>query len=273
MLIVGSGGLRGAYSAGVLAELCRRLGPDYFDTIIGSSVGVYNATFYVANQPNVIENIWRNYVDSDKLVDFKNIYEKGKVLDLDYLSQVFRSSATKLNISRVVTSRVNLKYVLTDYKTGKVKYFIPEKNNILDLMKASSALMPLYPPVKIKNRLYVDGGLAEPLPFRLEYALKYDKIVVIHNKEWDYEEKRRTVLFFKFFSVFEPKKLAIMITEYFNNLEKVKKEAGKCKNVFLLQPSKKVPLRSLVDTNKERLNATVDLGIQDAEKVIKFLNN
>ena len=270
MLIVGSGGLRGAYSGGVLAELCRKLGPDYFDTIIGSSVGAYNATYYVANEPYAIEKIWRNYVDSDKFVDFKNIYEKGKILDLDYLTSVLKNREVKLNTERVLKSRVNLKYVLTDCKTGKAKHFTPEKNNIFDLMKASAAMTPLYPPVKIRGRLYTDGGLAEPLPFRPEYTLKYDKIIVIHN---DYKVKQKTVLFFKIFSILESKKLATIIKEYFNNLEKVKKEAIRYKNVFLLQPSKKIPLKSVIDTNKERLNATVDLGIQDAIKVINFLKS
>ena len=52
-LVVGSGGLNGAYSAGVVAELGRQLGPKHFDAVYASSVGVYAATFLVANQPDL----------------------------------------------------------------------------------------------------------------------------------------------------------------------------------------------------------------------------
>ena len=55
-LIVGSGGLKGAFEAGAVAKLCRVLGPDYFDAVYASSVGVFAATFFVANQPETIEN-------------------------------------------------------------------------------------------------------------------------------------------------------------------------------------------------------------------------
>lgn len=272
MLIVGSGGLRGAYSAGVLAELCRRLGPDYFDAILASSVGVYAATFYVADQPNIIENTWRNYVDSDKLVDFANKLKKKNILNLDYLSSIFKNHISKLNVKRVIESGVNLKYVLTDFKTGNVVYLSPNETNIFDAMKASSAIFPLHSPVKIANRFYIDGGLSEPLPFRRRFADKYNKVLIVHNKEKSYTERRAIVLLFKLFSRLISSKIGFLLDNYFKNLEEIKKEAIKHNNVFLLEPSKKIPLKSLLDTNRKRINDTVDLGIKDTERAIKFLS-
>lgn len=61
ILILGTGGLAGAYSAGFMAELGRKLGPNYFDEIYAYSVGSYIGTFYISKQPNTIENTWRKH--------------------------------------------------------------------------------------------------------------------------------------------------------------------------------------------------------------------
>ncbi len=271
MLIVGSGGLRGAYTAGVLAELCRKLGPDYFDVILASSVGVYAATFYIANQPDTIENTWRNYVDSEKLVCFYNMLKDKEVLNLEYLSNIFQNYTSRLNLKKVIKSKVNLKYILTDYQRAKAYFVKPNKKNIFKLMNASCALFPLHTAIKIKNKTYIDGGLAEPLPFKEKFARKYIKVVVVHNKEEEYKERKITILLFKLLAKFVPKNLQKLMNFYFDRLEKIKSNIKKYDNVFLLTPSKKLPLKSLIDTDKERLNKSVDLGIKDAKQVIEFL--
>jgi len=48
-LIIGPGGLRGAYNAGVAVGLGRALGTDWVDGVYASSVGVYMAAFLRLN--------------------------------------------------------------------------------------------------------------------------------------------------------------------------------------------------------------------------------
>jgi len=273
MLIVGSGGLKGAYSAGVLAELCRKLGPAYFDTIIASSSGAYEATFYVANQSSIMENIWRNYLDSNKLLDFTNKFKGKNILNLDYLSSTFKNRMSKLNIERVIKSKVNLRYVLTNYENGEAHYFSPNRTNIFKLMKASSALFPLHSPVKINKKTYIDGGFSEPLPFRPEFVNEYDKIIVVHSREKGHKERKAIIFFFNLFSNFLPKKTDVFLEGYFKRLAKTERQIKRYSNVFMLQPSKKIPLKSLIDTDKKRLNYTIDLGIKDSKEVIRFLKS
>ena len=89
-LVTGSGGLMGAYDAGVLVILGRELGADYFDSIYASSVGVFISTFFKSGQSDTIENTWRNLVHSKQLVNFTNPLRGKQVLDLEYLAEIFQ---------------------------------------------------------------------------------------------------------------------------------------------------------------------------------------
>ncbi len=270
LLIVGSGGLRGAYSAGVLHRLCKKFGPNYFDKIIGSSAGAYNSTAFISNSTDGLEKLWKQYIDSDKLVDFKNVYQKGHVLDLDYLTVAIKKTC-KPKPREIANSKVDLQYVLTDFKTGKAKYIKPTEKNLFKAMNASSAIFPLYPMVKINGIKYLDGGLAEPLPFKTSFIKKFDKILIVHNKENKYQERSVVKFLFEQASRALPKNIENLMRDYFKKIEFVKKEALRHKNIMLLTPSKKIPITFLLDTNQKHLSDTFDLGYKDAKKAIEFL--
>lgn len=181
-LVVGGGGLAGAYGAGVVATLCRKLGHDYFDTVIASSVGVFAATFFAANQPSTIENTWRHLVDGRKLVNLFNPLFGREILDLEYLAEIFQNEKSALNVRRVFSSGVRIIYVLTQYPTGVVEHRIPTFDDIFDLMRASSALPLVHRPVLIDGRRYTDGGLSDSLPIGKALEENYDEIVAVYNK-------------------------------------------------------------------------------------------
>ena len=97
-LILGSGGLAGAYSAGFASELCKKLGNEYFDSIYCYSVGSTIGTFFVANQPDVIENTWRKYVSGKQLIKPLNFLKGKPTLDLDYLISLFNNGKKDASI-------------------------------------------------------------------------------------------------------------------------------------------------------------------------------
>ena len=90
-LVLGVGGLRGAYDAGVAAALCQTLGHTYFDAIYMSSVGVFAGTFFAANQPDVMEHAWRNYVSGKQLVNYANPLRGRNILNTEYLIDIFKN--------------------------------------------------------------------------------------------------------------------------------------------------------------------------------------
>lgn len=187
-LVLGTGGLRGAYSAGVAATLCRELGSDHFDGIYAASVGVFAGAFYASGQPDTIEETWREHVDGNKLVNYRNAWSGKPVLDLNYLTGLFNDRISYLDIDQIFRKEKDLVFVMTDVASGQVNYSRPDRDTIFDLMKASSCLPLFHPPISINGGAYVDGGLNDPYPYQLAQVEGYEDVTVVSNFSPNHKE-------------------------------------------------------------------------------------
>jgi len=271
-LVVGSGSLRGAYSAGVSETLGKELGSDYFDGVYSCSVGVYMATFFVADQPSVIEDTWRNRVSGRQLVNFLNPLKGRHVLDLEYLEEIFGNGRSCLDLSRLFRNETKLLICLTNSETGEPEYLDPRGGNTLRLMSASCAYPLLHPPVRLNGTSYFDGGLSDPLPVRKALDDGYDEVVAVLNKPKSTATRlgRCARLFRRFAMPFArfPNKIRGLIEEYEERRERLEEDLRDSR-VKIIRPSKKLPLKNLVDTDSQRINETIDIGVMDARRFLE----
>jgi predicted patatin/cPLA2 family phospholipase len=188
-LVVEGGGLRGAFSVGVLQVLLSRFGADAFDGIFAVSSGVFASTYFVANQGAEMESIWRDRVCGSQLIDHRNWFTGRPVLRLDYLIDLFKGPV-KLDLDLVMNSRPYLEYVLTDHRTRKPVHIDAKCPDIFDLMRASSALPHVYKlPVTVAGRDFYDGGQSDPIPVRRAIEFGATHIVVVRTRPRSYVKK------------------------------------------------------------------------------------
>lgn len=270
-LVVGSGGLNGAYGAGVIAELGRQLGPKYFDTVYASSVGVYAATFLVANQPDTIENTWRNLVNGKRLVNFGNVVRGRAILDLEYLAEIFQNEKSWLDTGAVFGTHVPT-YTVTEYLTGKTRYMRPNLQNLFQLMTASSAIPFIHWPVDIDGKLYIDGGLSDPLPVERALVDGYDRVVAVANKQ-DGTYVGKFYNLAKFTSTILPRHIAHLIKTYEDRVRTVEEVIDKDSRVVAIRPRRPLPLRHFIDTDKGRINEAVQMGVDDTRSALQAVKD
>jgi predicted patatin/cPLA2 family phospholipase len=227
-LVIGPGGLRGAYSAGVVATLGRKLGTGYFDTVYGCSAGAYTASYLVSSQPDMIEAIWRECVHGSLLVRPRNVLRKEEpILDLFYLNDVLRSKKYQLSMESLLGSSTQLVIVATERKTRVPQYFSPRTEEEFFLQVRASAAIPLlHPGVIIDGNVYIDGVFSDRLPYKRALADGHSEVIVVHHKQ------------------------------------PAKKHLSP--NVRFIVPSEEMKHRWQLDRSKERINELVDLGIRDA---------
>jgi predicted patatin/cPLA2 family phospholipase len=236
-LVVGPGGLSGAYSGGVVATLGRRLGCHHFDALYGCSAGAYTISYLASGQPEMIETIWRECVHGKLLMRWGNIFHRSQpILDLFYLNDVLRSQAYRLSVEDLLHSSVKICMVATDQQSGRAHYFSPKTPEEFFLqVRASAAFRYLHPKVLINGQEYFDGAFSDPFPVERALADGHDEIVVVGN----------------------------------HHLEKsnlIETSKNRVRGIF---PSTKSPLFWNFDSSKSKINWLVDLGIHDA---IGFLN-
>lgn len=268
-LVIGSGGLCGTYDAGVVFTLCRALGPDYFDAIYGCSSGAYTAAHIPLNQPDSGENVWRNYADGNKLINFFNPLRGRAALDLEYLTNVFQTGETLLYVEHIPRISTQLIFVVTDERTGKPLYVKPTEDTVFLLMRASSAMPILHPPVVFNGAAYVDGALSDPVPFQKAREDGYEDIIVVYNGPRGFPAGDRYDTFSNILAFFLPHQIGDLLKMREDRLQKIDRQLENEKDLKVIRPKIQLPLKSILDTNKARLNACVDMGIADAKEFLK----
>jgi len=274
-LIIGPGGMYGAYSCGATYVLGKRLGRKYFHKGYACSAGAYPLAFFFSGQYETLKKVLRCDLDGTKFIDlsFSNILSR-KALKLDYMEKMFKDAkAAKLNINSLLNSGRDVIFVATNLKTGKPEYIKPNKKTILKAMTASCSLPLVTRVVKINGFEYLDGGLTDPLPVNKSIEDGCDEVLVLCNypkpssKKRGFKEQieRLASLFY-----LSTPSIAKKIFDSVNQLKYIE-NAINHKKVTVIRPSKELPLVSRSDTNQEHIDAAFDLGMKDAEAFVDNL--
>jgi len=270
-LVIGGGGFFGAYNAGVCVTLCKRLGYDYFDTIYGCSSGALAAVMYASNQTHHLENIWRNLVDGKKVINFLNIIRGGQVLNLEYLEDLIKNNGGASIVNKIFSSSVKIKLVVTEIGSGNPRYLSLTKGNIFDLIKASAAVPFIHGPVMVNNKFYIDGGLTDPLPIIPAIHDGHDEIVAILNRPQKPGLSNRQKKVIVGLALRLISKNAYLLFKLEDQIiSRIEKNLKDNPFVSAIRPKRSLPIDSFIDTDKERINKTFNIGVRDAKK---FLNN
>lgn len=263
-LILGPGGLRGAYGGGVAATLGRKLGRGYFDTVYGCSAGAYTGSYLVSGQPDTIEAIWRECVHGKLLIRWHNIFRGDKpTLDLFYLNEVLRSSRYHLSVENLLNSPVKMFMVATECQSGVARYFSPKTLAEFFLQVRASAAVPYFhPSVLIDGKRYVDGGLSDPFPIERALADCHDEIVIVCNRSR--LSMSRLVLLPSIIGAmsYAGRRQMLRSLAKLRKIESLLETKKSC--IRLILPSSEPPMRWPLDNSKARINRLVDLGIRDA---------
>jgi predicted patatin/cPLA2 family phospholipase len=207
-LIAEGGGQRGVFTAGVLDTWLEN-DFDPFDLFIGTSAGSQNITSFLSRQKGYAKRLIGG------LSRRKNFYKLGRGLaggnavDLDWYFDKTIQGRFALDFTAAKKSLGKRELLIsTTNSRNRQGYFIHPSGNNSDwrqLLKASSALPFLYKKgVNLASRLsvsstnqqeasddypkddlYLDGGLAAPLPVREAYSRGARKIVIIRTVNAD----------------------------------------------------------------------------------------
>lgn len=172
----GAGGARGIAHL-LMIEALEELGLKP-SIISGSSIGAVVGAFYAAGfSAKEMREILNQLINpkSDSVFDFllkSDIVKLFTMFDPQFIKSGFIKGEkfqsymrSNLKLSRFEELKIPLKVVATDYWKKEAVVF--EKGDLIEPIKASYSLPGLFTPVKIKEKILIDGGAVNPLPFDL----------------------------------------------------------------------------------------------------------
>lgn len=273
-MVLEGGAMRGMYTAGVLDVMMDN--NINVDGIIGVSAGALFGVNYFSKQRGRVIRYSKRFSK-----DLRYISILSKILTGNVVNKYFAyyKVPTKLDIfdeKEFIKNNKCYYATVTNVETGKPEYKKIDKClDSLEILRASSALPMASKMIKLDNNKYLDGGISDPIPIMKCKKLGFDKIIVVLTQPYDYRKEplnKKTInkLNKKFKDY--PNLVKTMIKRHKNYNTTIEKiiELEKSKEIFVIRPSKKINIK-LIERNKDKLQEVYDIGIKDANKVIKDL--
>lgn len=273
-MVLEGGAMRGMYTAGVLDIMMDN--NINIDGIIGVSAGALFGVNYFSKQRGRVIRYSKRFSKDLRYISILSKILTGNVVNKNF---AYYKVPTKLDIfdeEEFIKNNKCYYATVTNVKTGKPEYKKIDKClESLEILRASSALPMASKMIKIDNNKYLDGGISDPIPIMKCKKLGFDKIIVVLTQPYDYRkepisEKTINKLNKKFKDY--PNLVKTMIKRHKNYNKTIEKiiELEKNKEIFVIRPSKKINIK-LIERNKDKLQEVYDIGIKDANKVIKDL--
>lgn len=195
-LILEGGGQRGIFTSGVLRAL---MGESlWLEAVYGVSMGACNGANYVSRQAERNGRVNIQYIDDRRYLSYRRWLTGGELFGLEF---IFHDVPNKLDLFDFETYRNSpqkLHVGVTDCMTGEAEFFdqAEQGDDIMQLFRASCALPIVSYPVKLRGHVFMDGGIADPIPLKRSLADGHEKHLIILTQPDGYRKQPSSSTFF-----------------------------------------------------------------------------
>lgn len=189
-LVVEGGAMRGIFATGVM-DAFMEANYNPFNLYLGVSAGSTALAAYVAQMYQRNYKIFTTYSLGDDFISWRKFLRGGHLVDLDWLWEVTIRDM-RLDLEKICDTNHEFYVGVTEASTGEAVFLRPTPENLEHMTKASSALPIMYRnKVSLEGQVYVDGGLAAPIPVEAAYKMGASKIMVIRSRPQSYAMKEK----------------------------------------------------------------------------------
>ncbi len=182
-LALGAGGARGLIHIGILKVLIENKIPINF--IAGSSIGALIGGFYCAGFS--IDKIEEIAIDTD----WKDLF--SLFFDPDFKSGLISGEKIKnfleyyLGDKKIENCLIPFRAIATDLSSGD--YYVIDKGKLSTAIRASISIPFIFAPVKINNKMLVDGGISLPVPVDVVRKMGADFVIAVNLSNYNFSLK------------------------------------------------------------------------------------
>lgn len=275
-LVLEGGAMRGMYTAGVLDILMDN--KIEIDGIIGTSAGALFGVNYFSNQRGRVIRYNKRFCKDIRYISKLSLLLTGNIVNKKFAYYTVTKKHDIFDNDTFIKNNKEYYAVTTNIETGKAEYIkITNPLEQMEYLRASSAIPIVSKIVKIDNKKYLDGGVSDSIPVEKLIELGYDKIIVVLTQPIEYVKKQISNSKIKIIKS-KYKKYPNLINTMINRHENYNKSIEKIielenkKEIFVIRPSNKINI-NIIERDKNKLEEVYNIGINDAQKILKELNN
>lgn len=267
-LVLEGGGLRGAYTAGVLAWfLDNKLEVDY---VVGISSGAQHMCNYLIGDKNMLQDVSVKWAGASFEKGLKPLLREGNIVGYDKLFDYVLKEIVPLDLAKLKASKIKGEFAVYNIETSETLWYpVTAIDPDFKLLKAACTLPIASKPVKYEGKKLLDGGITTMIPIQRSLDAGNQKHIVVSTKPKDYVRPQpsfflNTTLYLFYHKYKQMLKDLKDRTNVYNREIAQVLELEKKGKVFRVNPSRDLGIsRFSGDVNK--LNDLYELGYQDME--------
>ena len=266
-LILEGGGMRGAYTAGILDFFMEK--EMWFDHSYGVSAGACHLCSYISRQRGRSFRVSISYLDDENYCSMKSFMTTG---DLFNVKMCYDTIPNVLDIYDYETADRwpgKAYAVATDIATGKPEYLLmKDMRKAITAIQASASLPLVSRNVEYNGKLYLDGGMSDSIPLRQSMRDGNKKNVIVLTRPVGYRKKpqslaNRQMMLLKYPKYPGLRKAMIRRHKVYNKtLDAIERLEAEGK-VFVFRPEKLVKIER-IEKDPNKLKVLYLQGYHDA---------
>ena len=187
-LVLEGGGLRGAFTGGVLEYLLEK--ELNFDRVIGVSAGACTGASYESKQKGRNWKVNVKYPSDKRYMGLGKLITTGSYFNMKFIFEEIPNNLAPFDEKEFFKNPTEFDIVTTSLSTGERVVLAKSdiaKVGVSKALVASSSIPFLSQPVEIGGKLFFDGGVSDSIP--VKYALsKHEKAVVVLTRPRGYRK-------------------------------------------------------------------------------------
>ena len=188
-LVLEGGAMRGLYTAGVLDVFMEN--DIKVNTIFGVSAGALFGINYKSGQIGRALRYNLKYAHDKRYMGMYSLLTTGDVMNREFCFNKLVYELDPLDFKTHDSSNVKFYAVVTNVETGKAEYIeISNAKRDMEYLRASGSMPFVSNLVEINGNKYLDGAVADPIPFKKALDMGYEKIIVIQTRPADYVKSK-----------------------------------------------------------------------------------
>ncbi len=186
-LVLEGGAMRGMFSAGIIDVFIEN--DIKFDGVIGVSAGAVIGINLLSKQKGRALAFNLQFIRDKRYMSLSNLIKTGNMMDKDFAYYTVPVKYYPFDFETYRASGTPYYACVTNLETGEAEYFeVTDFDFGMEVLRASSSLPFVSTPVMLGGKPYLDGGVADSIPFEHMFELGYDRLVVVLTRDSDYRK-------------------------------------------------------------------------------------
>ena len=261
-LILEGGAMRGLYSAAVLDVFMEN--NINADVLYGVSAGALFGLNYKSRQIGRALRYNLKYAHEKNYMGLYSLITTGDIMNRDFCFNKLVYDLDRLDFETYKNTPVDLYAVVTNLQTGKAEYIkIDDAEKDLEYFRASGSMPFVSRPVRVDGNFYLDGAVADAVPFKKALESDCEKFIVILTRPSGYRKKYSPLpyelCYGKYPNFIETAKNSYK--RYNETMDLIEKYEAENK-IIVLRPTELVKMKR-VEKDRKKLQRIYDLGLSD----------